>query len=102
MRACDITSEFAKDKGFNVYDYDDIEDLYLDYLNEFPEVDVFGFSFLAGDVLKELDPTAFRCGCSDWSSEEFTELEGGGYMRRDDFEELEELLEEEEEDEEED
>lgn len=38
------------------------------------------------DVLKECDPTAFRCGVNDWAdSEEWTEIEGETY-RNDDIE----------------
>lgn len=40
---------------------------YADYLNElYGTVEVCGYEYEAGDVLYELDPTAFAVGMSDW------------------------------------
>lgn len=99
----DITKEIAEDRGYDVFDYDDIESLYEELLNElYPSVDVCGFPYDGGYLLKLVDETAFRCGCSDWSSEEFEELGDGYYMRKDDYESLVAELEDEEDTEDED
>jgi hypothetical protein len=94
----EITKELAEERGYKVYDYDyDLKELYIEMLDEvYGEIDVCGSSQMAGSLLEDCDPTMFRCGMSDWSSEEFEELDNG-YMRKDDYEELENILEEEEE-----
>jgi len=44
---------------------------YEDYLNEaYGDIDVCGMSYPAGQVLREIDPTAFDVGFADWSSEQ--------------------------------
>lgn len=43
------------------------------------DVDVCGYSYSAADLLKEKDPTAYRCGFLDWCDSEgidTDELEG--------------------------
>jgi hypothetical protein len=63
----------------------DTERWYLESLNE-ETVEVCGMTYLAGDVLKEIDPTAFRCGHNDWCDSEMTGLNdvcdtGNGYYQ---------------------
>lgn len=46
------------------------EDEFEEYLNEmYGTVDVCGMTFDSGAILRELDPTAFRCGQADYESE---------------------------------
>lgn len=55
--------------------YEEIEERYEEMLNDiYDTVNVCGYNYSAGSALKELDPTAFRCGCSDWSAEEYIEI----------------------------
>lgn len=55
--------------------YHQIEDKYEDMLNEcYDIVKVCGYEYNAGHALRLLDETAFGCGVSDWSSEEYEEL----------------------------
>jgi hypothetical protein len=43
------------------------EELFDDFLDNFyPMVSVGGLEFLPSKVLKELDPTAYRCYYHDW------------------------------------
>lgn len=52
------------------------DDEYADHLDEcYGNVEVCGYSYGAGRLLKEVDPTAFRCGKSDYESEIESELE---------------------------
>ena len=57
---------------------DDIERLFdeEDYdsmLNEcYGEVKIGGITFYPADILKDCDPTAYRCGYSDYCDAEFT------------------------------
>jgi ribosomal protein S27AE len=51
-------------------EYEMTDEEYQDFLTGvFGEIDVCGFKYDAGYVLKELDPTAFRCGKVDEESE---------------------------------
>lgn len=50
----------------NVYEKEKSENDYEQYLNDaFGTVEICGMTFDQGTALKELDPTAFRCGMSD-------------------------------------
>ena len=50
----------------NVYEKEIDEKEFEDQLNEiYGEVEICGMKFDSGYVLKELDPTAFRCALSD-------------------------------------
>ena len=51
------------------------ESEFVDYLNEvWGDVSVCGMSYGQGDILKDQDPTAFRCMKSDYESELDSEL----------------------------
>ena len=55
--------------------YHELEDMYEDQLNEcYESVSICGYNYDQGHALRNLDPIAFSCGCSDWSSEEYQEL----------------------------
>jgi len=42
------------------------EDDYEELINEtHPEIDIFQMTYQAGDVLRAVDPIAFRCGIAD-------------------------------------
>ena len=58
----------------------DIEERYDEMLDEsYGKIDICGCSFIASYALKRLDPTAYRCGMSDFESNEgFIEI-GGEY-----------------------
>jgi hypothetical protein len=64
----------------NAYTEDQVEEQFLDMLNE-EDATICGYTFAAGDALKELDPTAFRCGMLDWVDSEYTEVEGFYYPK---------------------
>lgn len=50
----------------NAYEITKDEQEYEDMLNDtYGTVDICGMTFDQGTVLKELDPTAFRCGLAD-------------------------------------
>ena len=50
---------------------DEEEERYKEELNEiYGEVEICGYKYPAGDVLKEVDPVAFRVGLADWTSEQ--------------------------------
>ena len=59
-----------------IADEDDIDesgyDAELDEL--YDEVNICGYTYDASYALKEIDPTAYRCGLADWRSEKFSEL----------------------------
>jgi len=59
-----------------LYFYNEIEDMHEEMLNDvFEDVDICCYKYSAGRALRLVDETAFRCGFSDWSTEEFEELE---------------------------
>lgn len=67
----------------------DIEKRYNDTLNEIYSFESVGGPFehmQPSDVLKEMDPTAYRCGMADWSDgESYTEI-GSDYYDQDEVE----------------
>lgn len=44
----------------------DIASAYNDYLDEMGEVEVAGLTYYTSEVLQRVDPTAYRCGRSDY------------------------------------
>lgn len=65
-------------RGFDVRDGKVVlaDEEYADHLDEcYGDVEVCGYSYGAGRLLKEVDPVAFRCGKSYYESEIQTELE---------------------------
>lgn len=59
----------------NLYFEHEIDAMYEEMLNDCHDsIDICGYTYEAGHALKEIDPIAFRCGVSDWSSEEFVEV----------------------------
>lgn len=84
-----MTSIDAIKLGLTVYD---VEDIYLEFLNE-NSVTIAGMEYLEGNALREVDPTAFRCGASDYvdslcSDGIYTELDDGNYVLTDELEEV--------------
>jgi hypothetical protein len=74
----------------------DLENRYCEFLDEvYGPVNIAGLTYDTSSVLKEVDPTAFRCGLNDWSDEEYTEVNGTTYLKSD-VREAEEILENEE------
>lgn len=44
-----------------------LEEMYDDFLDEvYPECPIAGLNYSTSKALKEVDPTAYRCGFSDW------------------------------------
>lgn len=102
----------AKQAEIDAFEYESSEDEYDSHLDDvYGQVEICGYTYGAAYALKELDPTAYRCGKSDHDSsmdlddipeykaltDELEELEN----QRDDLEvEIEDLEAEEEENEE--
>jgi hypothetical protein len=59
----------------------DVDSRYSDMLDDiYPGCTIAGMSFNTSNALKELDPTAYRCGLADWISEEdFVEINNEYY-----------------------
>ena len=65
-------------RGYDVRDGEVVlaDEEYVYHLDEcYGDVEVCGYSYGAGRLLKEVDPVAFRCGKADYESEIQTELE---------------------------
>lgn len=78
----------------------ELEELYNEYLDDlFGEVDIAGFKWNTSYAFKEIDPTGYRCGMSDWldGEDRIQEVQGEQYKQED----IDELLEDDEEIEEE-
>ena len=78
----------------------DLESMYCDFLDDvYPSLEIAGIrGYLTSSVLKEVDPTAFRCGFADWLDAEcendvLVEIDGQ-YYRQSDIDDLPELEEE--------
>lgn len=88
--------EWLEENGKDVYTYSELEDLYEETLDEvYDDVKIGELTFSAGDIVRNLDPIAFRCGVSDWLSQEFEEI-GDVYARKNDYDDAIEALSEEE------
>jgi hypothetical protein len=74
----------------NPIDDDDLHELYDNMLDEvYPECKIAGLSYSTSHALKEIDPTAYRCGFSDWldaetSDGQLVEIDNN-YYRSDDI-----------------
>lgn len=71
-------SNVSSFRGFDVIDgeiYLSDSD-YAEFLDKvYEEVTICDYEYSAGDVLKEVDPTAFRCGKNDYKNDMQAELE---------------------------
>lgn len=70
----------------------ELMDLYDASLDEMGDVEIGGFKYGAAYTLKEVDPTAYRTGFSDWlDAEGYYEI-SNGWMDADDLDELKEKI----------
>ena len=61
---------YAKQAEIRNFSYESTDDEYDSYLDGcYGDLDVCGSTFSASYALKNLDPTAYRCGKSDYDSE---------------------------------
>lgn len=61
--------EFQRELEETIYDH--VENGYDDELDEaYPEYEIMGMSFSPSQVLKECDPTAYKCGINDSANDE--------------------------------
>jgi len=67
---CDNTCEAinAIEENLDECDFDEL----LDEL--YGEIEVCGYGYSSGYVLKEVDPTAYRCELNDWKSSRSSEI----------------------------
>lgn len=87
------------DIEWETYETDDtdLDQMYKDMLNEISECPTVGnVSQDPADFLKENDPTAYRCGYSDWLGAELSDNNlieiGGVYLTLDQFTEAKEMI----------
>lgn len=84
----------AKQVEMENYEVSRSEDDYEAYINEVcEEVEVCGYTYEAGYALKNLDPTAFRCGMVDWIDSLDKEDEEDYQELQEQAEELENIIE---------
>lgn len=82
-------------------DPDDYEDQFDDELDESGTVKAGGYSFYPSQILKELDPVAYRCGLNDYAdsvfdvedSDEYKDLQEEIDQLKSDIEDLESEIE---------
>lgn len=78
-------SQQIKDKQHEIdyFEYSCTDDEFSDWIDSiYPEVNIGSLTFSPSDVMKQLDPVAYRCGKADFESnydlddcEEYTELQ---------------------------
>jgi hypothetical protein len=88
------------EENFEIVTEDEQEDLFNECLDCEGEISVVGSSFYPSDILKNCDPTAYRCRLIDFLYYDFDEFEGDLY-KKEDLEAAQELFDDQEEDEEE-
>ena len=71
----------------DTYSYEELETYFEEYLNElYDDVDVCGYVYQSGSLLKSIDPIAFGVEMSSWmvnSGYEEVEIYGGTYYTLD-------------------
>lgn len=73
--------ELLKDKELT---YNEVKENYCDVLDStYESVNICGLEYLPSYALKEVDPTAFRCGLLDFIDAEFVELDDKYYLKVD-------------------
>lgn len=81
----EIKEAIENDELELVSDYD-MEKMYEEMLDEvYPECKIAGMEYSTSRALKEMDPTAYRCGMNDWLDNEisdgrFVEYKGEYYQ----------------------
>lgn len=96
-----------KQAAIDSFEYSATDSEYDDFLDEIDgEIEVGGLTFMASDIIKNCDPTAYRVGKSDYESdkdlddvEEYTDLKSELEELESELEDLENELEEAEENE---
>lgn len=56
------------DENGEVYDTDELADLYDDMLDDYGTVTIDGNAYIPSEILKAVDPIAYRVGMSDYVS----------------------------------
>ena len=91
--------EKAVEMERDYFDDSQVYEMYDDFLDETNDmVRIGGLEYLPSYALKEVDPTAYRCGFNDWL--DYSELDevGDFYMSRSDIQDITIEIEAEEED----
>jgi hypothetical protein len=66
----------------NVYTHKQLEDVFEQEITDTSaEIEILGLTYQAGDVLRRLDPVAFRCSMADWL---YSQLTDGVYVEQED------------------
>lgn len=92
----------SKQSEIDNFEYECSDDEFSDWIDSiYPEVNIGSLTFSPSDVMKELDPIAYRCGKSDYESnydlddcEEYTTLKDELETLEDELSDLESELEE--------
>ncbi len=94
--------ELVEEKVVEELEPIDQEEAYNNMLDEcYPEVNIAGMTYSTSHALKELDPTAYRCGMSDYfGCDETCTYIDGEYYNTDDVDGIRDEIEEEQEEEE--
>ena len=83
-----ILENVATFRGMNVSNGEiDDYDAYDESLDSEGTVSVMGLEFYPSQIIKELDPTAYRCGYNDWVDSDQNDLEDA--LENEDYSEIE-------------
>jgi chromosome segregation ATPase len=105
IRNLDITEEEIQDLEASIENFeidpDSCEEQYCEMLDEQGDIEIGNITLTPSDVLREMDPIAYRTGLSDYvdgldleDDEEYSELKGNLDELESDKESTEELIEE--------
>lgn len=70
--------EWLRDHAEFAVDEDELWAMYDQYLDEIGTIDFGGVKYEGSRVLRELDPTAYRCGFHDWADGQWDEVDADG------------------------
>ena len=87
----------ANDLNLDYFTDTELDSQYADWIDEIHDfVIVAGITFQPSRILRELDPTAYRCGFNDYLDAEELDEVGNYYMNRSDIDACTEALDDDE------
>lgn len=74
--------EWLAESDYSYLSESEAENLYRDVIDETEgAIKICGMSFTASRIVEELDPTAFRCGMTDYLDGDYEEFEDGYILK---------------------
>lgn len=71
----DLFLAIIEDENIKILEEFELEEFYQDFLDDiYGQVNIGGYKYDTSMALKNIDPTAYRCGFNDWLDSEYQEI----------------------------